>query len=95
MPLLARSHLFSNEKGMEQSKDPTCAPMKVVFRIWWHHNAIVDIVKVKNLRPKVQSIWPHGGGYSFHLVRIKIGNYYILRIRSTEDHAARLGLPIV
>jgi len=86
---------FSNEKGMGQSKEPAYALMKVVLRIWWHHNAIVDIVKVKNLRPKVQSIWPHGGGYSFHLVRIKIGSYYILRIRSTEDHAARLGLPIV
>lgn len=68
--------------------------MKRIEKIGWRHNAVVCFIWMERPRRKVQSIWRHNNG-SYHLVRLYIGKLVILRIRQTNDHARRLGLPII
>lgn len=69
--------------------------MKIIARIPCRNNGLVSLLWAESPRRKVQSIWRHTSQDSYHLVRLFIGNFVILRIRQTPDHARRLGLPIV
>ena len=69
--------------------------MKKLSRLPWQHGAVLTIVWAHLPAYKVGSEWFHNEAFSYHLAHFHLGNLLILRLRQTDNHARRLGLPIL
>lgn len=69
--------------------------MRKLSRIPWQHGAILSIVWAKLPAHKVGSVWQDSENGGYHLARLHCWRLLILRIRETDKHARRLGLPIL
>lgn len=61
----------------------------------WHHKGTMKIALAPSAKLYARLRWLHCPALSAHIAIIAMGRLRIIRIRSTPDHARRLGLPII
>jgi hypothetical protein len=65
------------------------------MRIPWSYNSVVSITRTVKPGWSFHKDWRHTDQLSAHLVKVRYGNFRVVRLRHTKNHAKRLGLPVI
>jgi hypothetical protein len=65
------------------------------MRLPWAFGAVISVSRALSLKWSKRSSWLHSESLSAHLVMLRLGSYRLVRFRPSQDHARRLGLPIM
>ena len=65
------------------------------LRFPWPYGAVISLRSSPRSRFTRRSSWLHSSSLSVHLVLLYIGRLRLLRLRPSQEHAKRLGLPIM